>query len=110
MTVIYIFAPWGCKTVLGFDWEVTGIYIRYLVPMFAVRLIVSPLTLSVIISQKQYYNLIIQAFFLIFLGICYFITINNQLSVEEFLKLINWSYAFVYFFFWVMCRRLSREG
>ena len=107
--LVYILAPWGCKIFLGVDWEITGIYIRYLVPMFAVRFIVSPLTLSIIVSQKQYYNLMIQVMFLISLGGCYYITITEALSVDYFLTIVNWSYTGVYCFFWMMCRRLSLQ-
>lgn len=105
--IIYILAPCGCKVFLGSNWESTGVYIRYLVPMFAVRFIVSPLTLSVIIAQKQYYNLMIQSMFLLSLFICYYATISEHLSIENFLMIINWCYTFVYLFFWIMCRRLS---
>ena len=108
--IIFILAPWGCELFLGDGWNVAGEYIRYLVPLFAIRFIVSPLTLAVVVSQKLHYNIIVQSLFLLLLGVCYYVTKEKQLPIEEFLTLINWSFAFVYVLFWGVCRRLAKSN
>lgn len=106
---IYFFAPWGCEFFLGKGWNVAGDYIRYLLPMFAVRFVVSPISLAVIISQRQYYNIILQSIFLIAVGMCYYRASNWANDLESFLLMINWSFAAIYMLFGSICWRLAKH-
>ena len=108
-TIIYIWAPLGCEFFLGRDWYIAGEYIRYLIPMFLVRFVVSPITLSVVISQKQYLNTILQAIFLMAVGGCYYLALKWGFSLGTFLIIINWNFVVIYLLFLYVCWGLAKK-
>jgi O-antigen/teichoic acid export membrane protein len=54
--VLTLFAPMLIKTIFGNDWSEAGQYIRILAPMFLVQFVVTPLSTTIIILERQSYQ------------------------------------------------------
>lgn len=62
---LYLFSEELVNILLGHSWVDTITVIKIVIPLFVIRLIVSTVSLSVIVLQKQQLELILQALFLI---------------------------------------------
>ncbi|RLQ86713.1 oligosaccharide flippase family protein [Planomicrobium sp. Y74] len=102
-TVIAIFSPSIFPIVFGEEWSEAGQYILYLTPMYIIRLIVSSLSLSIIIINKQKIELLLQFSFILSCGIVYFATKLFSLNIYEFLTLISvfFSLNYLAFYFYI---------
>lgn len=109
ITFLGVWSPWLFSIVFGETWEVAGIYVRLLAPMFAIRLISESLTTSFIISGKQHIELIFQT--VLFGGqiILYCISYVNNFPIEQFLLLISLLYMFVHVIMLYKMYILSKE-
>jgi O-antigen/teichoic acid export membrane protein len=58
--IFYPFAPFLFTKIFGDEWRTAGIYAQILTPLFALRVIASPLSYVVYIAEKQKYDLIWQ--------------------------------------------------
>lgn len=107
MTIgLMIFAPWAFELLFGEGWRVSGEYVRYLAPMFGLRLIVSPLTPTMIICNKQKNELIIQILFVVASCVAYIVGMYLH-SIEFFMVSVAVLFAIVYVFFYVYMLKLS---
>ncbi len=107
MTVaLMIFAPWAFELFFGDGWGVSGEYVRYLAPMFGIRLIVSPLTPTMIICNKQKMELIIQVLFVAASCGAYLLG-RYAKSVELFLISVTFLFAMVYMLYYFYMLKLS---
>lgn len=82
--------------VFGEEWEQAGMYVKFLTPMFTLRLIGESLTTSFIVSFKQKHELFFQMLLLLLEILVFIITYKLRLSVEIFLLLISIIYSVVY--------------
>lgn len=82
--------------VFGKEWEQAGVYVKFLTPMFTLRLIGESLTTSFIVSYKQKHELFFQTLLLLLEISVFIITYKLRLSVEIFLLLISIIYSIVY--------------
>ena len=62
---LYLFSEELVNILLGHSWVDAITVIKIVIPLFVIRLIVSTVSLSVIVLQKQQLELILQALFLI---------------------------------------------
>ncbi|HEI1225970.1 TPA: type 8 capsular polysaccharide synthesis protein Cap8K [Staphylococcus aureus] len=62
---LYLFSEELVNILLGYSWVDAITVIKIVIPLFVIRLIVSTVSLSVIVLQKQQLELILQALFLI---------------------------------------------
>jgi O-antigen/teichoic acid export membrane protein len=69
--------------VFGEKWVVAGIYAQYLVPMFFLQFIVSPLSSMFLVAEKQKFDLIVQIFLLLSLVTTFFVGIMLHFSADE---------------------------
>ncbi len=107
--VLMLFSPWACSFVFGKDFYVSGLYLRILAPMFALRLIVSPLTVGLIVSDKQKYDLLLQAMLFTSSIICYLATKASSCSIEKYFLMVSVLYSFVYLLFYIILYRFSKQ-
>lgn len=106
---LMIFAPNLFAIVFGEEWIVAGQYVRILAPMYGMRLIVSALSPSLIVSGKQKLEFFMQSFFLCISVSSYIICDRLGLGMEIFLTLISVGYSLIYVFFYFTMFRLSKN-
>ncbi|WP_129738497.1 lipopolysaccharide biosynthesis protein [Massilimicrobiota timonensis] len=94
--VLILICPTLFPVIFGKEWINAGRYIVILAPMFGIRLIVSVFSAGLIVANKQNIELIYQCLFILFGGLCYFISKFYLLTINQFLILISISYSFVY--------------
>lgn len=107
MTVLLmLLAPWAFEWLFGDGWGISGVYVRYLAPMFGLRLIVSPLTPTLIIAHKQKVELIFQISFMAVSLTAYLIgRLAN--SIDLFLLSVTVLFAIVYILYYLYMLKLS---
>lgn len=104
---LMIFAPFLFKIFFGANWEQAGIYVRYLSPMFGIRLIVSALSPTMIICNKQRWELGLQTLFIVSSVTIYFYC-NSNGTMEIFLIGISISYFIIYVIYYITMFKLSK--
>lgn len=103
---LMLLAPWAFELFFGDGWGISGVYVRYLAPMFGFRLIVSPLTPTMIIAHKQKVELLFQISFIVASVTAYIIgRLTN--SIEIFLLSITVLFAVVYILYYLYMLKLS---
>ncbi|MCR9014770.1 lipopolysaccharide biosynthesis protein [Aquiflexum gelatinilyticum] len=98
--IIVAFSPFLFELVFGPEWIEAGVYARYLSIMFFFRFCISPLGFTLMISQKQKWNLIWQSFLLIVtsLGIYTGVIFDSpRVSILSFSIVYSFMYL-IYFF------------
>lgn len=95
-SILWFIAEPIFSLVFGQEWVRSGLFVKILIPLFAVRFIVTGLMNGFIISGKQLLRLIIQFFFIVEVFVIYIFARVNSLPIEKFLELINYSYLTVY--------------
>src|SRR5699024_3438896 len=93
---IAIISPTIFSLVFGTEWFEAGIYVRYMTPMFAIRLITDSLTTSFIISGRQNLELFFQVTLLIGEFIIFIISGVISIELKVSLLLISLLYLIVY--------------
>ena len=108
--VLIIIAPWAFGFFFGKGWETAGIYVRILAPMFGVRLIVSGLAPSMIISKKQVIDLIIQILFTLGTIIIFFVCLHQgNIEVISFITIISILFSTVYILYFLIMFKFTKE-
>lgn len=109
MVALYLFAPWFCGWFFGEVYTEAGFYARLLIPLFAMRFIVSPLTVGSIISKKQNIDLYFQITFII-VSILVFIVIKlYSLPLRDYLLSFSIAFAAIYVVFYLYLLNISRR-
>ena len=103
---LMILAPWAFELFFGKGWGISGEYVRYLAPMFGLRLIVSSLTPTMIICNKQRTELIIQILFVVASCAAYVVG-KFMNSIKLFLLGITVLYTIVYVLYYLYMLKLS---
>ena len=99
LTIVLLFGPFLFSFVFGSKWHDAGVFAQILSPMYFFNFIVSPLTYTYYIAQKQKEDLVLHILFLISAGIVFYL--GKDISISQ--LLINYSILFcilylVYFF------------
>lgn len=105
---LMLFAPQLFEIFFGEKWFRAGEFVRYLAPMFGIRLVVSALTPTMTICKKQNWELCIQGLFMLFSIMIYFIC-KNRFEIETFLMLITILYSAVYIIFYLLMFKFTKE-
>jgi O-antigen/teichoic acid export membrane protein len=96
--VLLLFAPQIFAFFLGSEWNVSGEYARLLIPMFFLKFIISPLSYTLYIAQKQLHDFIWQVFILLMT----FVSFTVADSVESAILCYSLGYSFLYLvYFWL---------
>lgn len=106
--VLMLWAPSLFKIFFGEGWEQAGVYVRYLAPMFGIRLVVGALTPTITICKKQNWELTLQVLFLLSAVLCYSLA-RNQGSIKLFLIAISVTYSIVYLIYYIVMLKLSEK-
>ena len=104
--ILMLLAPWAFAMFFGKNWRLSGVYVRYLAPMFALRLIVSPLSPTLIICNRQQIDLCIQILFIAASCVAYVIGRYTD-SINLFLIGITVLFAIIYILYYLYMLKLS---
>ncbi len=106
---LMLLAPVVCAFVFGKEYYMAGIYIRYLAPMFAIRLVVSPLTVGMQICQKQQHELLVQIMFIVS-SVCAFIVSKMAgWSALSYLAFVSAAFTIVYIVYYLYLFKISKS-
>ena len=107
--VIFFISEYLFSFVFGQEWRVAGVYAKYLIPMFILKFVVSPLTNVHSVYEKQKLSLLLQLlmFFLslISIAIVYFL----HLSFIHFLILYSSFLSVFYVFRFIIILKISKK-
>ncbi|UMT75822.1 oligosaccharide flippase family protein [Staphylococcus roterodami] len=110
---LYLFSEELVNILLGHSWVDAIIVIKIVIPLFVVRLIVSTVSLSVIVLQKQQLELILQALFLVGTTITFIIskifslTFLNFVSINTIVLVISYAIFFIALFYFAKNKRFK---
>ena len=107
--ILMTFGPFIFQLIFGKGWNIAGIYVRILAPMFGFRFIVSALIPALTISGKQNLELVLQSLYILGSISSYFISRLLTLDVNGFLVLITVSYSIIYMIFYYNIYKLSKR-
>ncbi len=100
--VLMIFSPSIFSFVFGSEWHEAGVYARILTPIFWMSFIVSPVSVIIIIAQKQELDLIIQIILILLstlaLSIGYYIYNSPKISLVLFTIVYCMKYCVEFYF------------
>lgn len=98
---LYLFSEELVNILLGHSWVDAITVIKIVIPLFVIRLIVSTVSLSVIVLQKQQLELILQALFLIGTTVTFIIskmlnlTFLNFVSINTVVLIVSYMIFFI---------------
>lgn len=95
--------------VFGNEWSRSGAFVKLLIPLFAIRFVVTGLMHGFIISGKQLLKLVLQSLFILEVFVIYIIVKSNGFSIETFLELINIGYFILYVILFVVLFYTSKK-
>ena len=88
-SILYFVIEYLFVFIFGEEWRVAGIYAKYLIPMFMVRFVVSPLTLTHSIFEAHKTSLLLQILMFLLSAMCIFIAYTLQFKFDHFLILYS---------------------
>nr|WP_277750906.1 oligosaccharide flippase family protein [Anaerobacillus alkaliphilus] len=95
-SILWLIAEPLFSLVFGPEWLKSGTFVKILIPLFAIRFVVTGLMHGFIISGRQKFKLFLQLFFIIIALTIYFISQQQELPIEIFLELTNKGYFTLY--------------
>ncbi len=98
--------PWF----LGEDWALIPEYLKYLVPLFMVRFVVTPLTSSAIALGKQKASMIWQFCLLATVTIPSLLAFVTPMSFEQYLLAASLPMACAYLVFYAFCNKIVKDA
>ncbi|MCB2221978.1 MAG: oligosaccharide flippase family protein [Bacteroidetes bacterium] len=98
-TIIFLFAEPIFAFVFGEEWRVAGTYARYLIPLLFIRFVVSPVSVSLSIFEKQHRSLFLQVGMLIVTLLVFGYAWQYKVAFETFLLIYVIVLSVYYLFF-----------
>lgn len=95
------------RLIFGDEWATAGHYARIMLPFFFLQFIVSPLSIMIVIAEKQRYDLIMQTFLLLTTAASFFIGYHFYYDIGVAIKLFTASYCAKYMIELILSYRLS---
>lgn len=108
--LLYFFAPQVAGFVFGEEWIPAGRFIKILIPLFMIRFVVSPISTSALVLEKQKATMIWQ----ICLIICSLIPVAAQmlfgLDIYTFLVIMTVTLSAAYAAFYLYCYQIIKRS
>lgn len=105
-----LFAPQLFSFFFGASWKDAGVYVQYLAPMFGIRLVVTSLATSLIILNKQQFEMIIQFTYLIASVVIFLIAKASIFSIEKYLLIYNLIFSVIYLCYYMILMKLCLKN
>ncbi|HCX9241884.1 TPA: type 8 capsular polysaccharide synthesis protein Cap8K [Staphylococcus aureus] len=112
---LYLFSEELVNILLGHSWVDAITVIKIVIPLFVIRLIVSTVSLSVIVLQKQQLELILQALFLIGTTATFFIskmlnlTFLNFVSINTVVLIVSYMIFFIALYYFAKNKQFKNS-
>ncbi|HDG8519697.1 TPA: type 8 capsular polysaccharide synthesis protein Cap8K [Staphylococcus aureus] len=112
---LYLFSEELVNILLGHSWVDAITVIKIVIPLFVIRLIVSTVSLSVIVLQKQQLELILQALFLIGTTVTFFIskmlnlTFLNFVSINTAVLIVSYMIFFIALYYFAKNKQFKNS-
>jgi O-antigen/teichoic acid export membrane protein len=107
--ILSIFSPKLFGYIFGRGWEKAGLYVALLSPMFTIRFIVTSITQSLIISNKQKIEIIFQSGFIIEALAAFLISKYSDIPINGFLIIISILFSINYLILLIYIFHLSKK-
>lgn len=102
--LLYMYSEFLFVLVFGEQWRESGVYARFLVPMYYAAFVASPLSYVIYIAQKQRYDLAWQFGLLVVTALCFILSRDPNIAIIAF----SWSYALMYLVYLLMSYHFSK--
>lgn len=112
---LYLFSEELVNILLGYSWVDAITVIKIVIPLFVIRLIVSTVSLSVIVLQKQQLELILQALFLIGTTVTFVIskmlnlTFLNFVSINTAVLIVSYMIFFIALYYFAKNKQFKNS-
>ncbi|HCY1653294.1 TPA: type 8 capsular polysaccharide synthesis protein Cap8K [Staphylococcus aureus] len=112
---VYLFSEELVNILLGHSWVDAITVIKIVIPLFVIRLIVSTVSLSVIVLQKQQLELILQALFLIGTTVTFVIskmlnlTFLNFVSINTAVLIVSYMIFFIALYYFAKNKQFKNS-
>ncbi|HCV0083539.1 TPA: type 8 capsular polysaccharide synthesis protein Cap8K [Staphylococcus aureus] len=112
---LYLFSEELVNILLGHSWVDAVTVIKIVIPLFVIRLIVSTVSLSVIVLQKQQLELILQALFLIGTTVTFVIskmlnlTFLNFVSINTAVLIVSYMIFFIALYYFAKNKQFKNS-
>ncbi|HDR3141695.1 TPA: type 8 capsular polysaccharide synthesis protein Cap8K [Staphylococcus aureus] len=112
---LYLFSEELVNILLGHSWVDAITVIKIVIPLFVIRLIVSTVSLSVIVLQKQQLELILQALFLIGTSVTFVIskmlnlTFLNFVSINTVVLILSYMIFFIALYYFAKNKQFKNS-
>ncbi|MFJ7974816.1 lipopolysaccharide biosynthesis protein [Peribacillus sp. NPDC096379] len=106
--ILMILGPYVFDLVFGDGWNVAGVFVQILAPMYGVRFIVTALAPALIISGKQKAEFYMSNLFIIASVVSYVICKLMRWDIYTFLTFITTTYSIIYTIFYLYIYKLSK--
>ncbi|HDX8418099.1 type 8 capsular polysaccharide synthesis protein Cap8K [Staphylococcus aureus] len=112
---LYLFSEELVNILLGHSWVDAITVIKIVIPLFVIRLIVSTVSLSVIVLQKQQLELILQALFLIGTTVTFVIskmlnlTFLNFVSINTIVLILSYMIFFIALYYFAKNKQFKNS-
>ncbi|HCZ8385401.1 TPA: type 8 capsular polysaccharide synthesis protein Cap8K [Staphylococcus aureus] len=112
---LYLFSEELVNILLGHSWVDAITVIKIVIPLFVIRLIVSTVSLSVIVLQKQQLELILQALFLIGTTVTFVIskmlnlTFLNFVSINTAVLIVSYMIFFIALYYFAKNKKFKNS-
>ncbi|HDJ1647474.1 TPA: type 8 capsular polysaccharide synthesis protein Cap8K, partial [Staphylococcus aureus] len=112
---LYLFSEELVNILLGHSWVDAITVIKIVIPLFVIRLIVSTVSLSVIVLQKQQLELILQALFLIGTTVTFVIskmlnlTFLNFVSINTAVLIVSYMIFFIALYYFAKNKQFKNS-
>ena len=111
--ILYVIAPKLTEVVFGEEYGITGLYIRNLCIMYAVRLVATSFNGIYTVFKRQFFELIVNILLIITAALSYVLCDLFEYNEFVYLRSINIGYTIVYLFvllgYIVVCRNYDKK-
>jgi O-antigen/teichoic acid export membrane protein len=106
--VLGIFAPAIFDFVFGNEWRTAGEYVLYLIPMFYLKAVVSPLSYMYIIKHKQDEDMILHIVSFVLVASSFYLGYVLKSEVSTILSFFSFSYCLIYIYTLIRSYQFSK--
>lgn len=93
--------------VFGTEWAIAGVYAKIMTPFFLMRFVVSPVSVTFSIFEKQKIALIWQLGLLILALSVFSFSVFYDLAFENFLHIFTWTLFIYYFILYLVVKKIA---
>lgn len=106
LLILYPLAPGLFAIIFGPEWREAGEYVQVLIPLFAAKFVISPLSYVIYIAERQAWDLVWQIALLVVVAASFFIG-GSRGNFQLALAFFTWVYSAMYVLYFYLNYRFS---